>query len=305
MRNSPSGPAAAAQRERDYRVDARYAGAGVNLQLRTYHHAAPSYGSKVRADHVLSVSLSGRPRGSTGRFVRDRRQTGLFGFGNVTFVPGGMPIQAWGPGGMQQTLSMRLDYGAFADLALFEDAARGGTLSEARLLACGDIRAPHLEDMMRRLAWELRSPGFAQDTMIDMLVRGAMVDVVRHVQQGGQDAALRSGGLPPAQVRRITDYIAETLHRSPAIAELADLCGVSAGHLMRAFRQSTGETIHAHVQRVRIERAQALLAGPEHSIKEITHLLGFATPSSFSVAFRRLCGQSPSDYRRAATGRAD
>ena len=35
MRNSPSGPAAAAQRERDYRVDARYAGAGVNLQLRT------------------------------------------------------------------------------------------------------------------------------------------------------------------------------------------------------------------------------------------------------------------------------
>lgn len=302
MHRHLQGETAPATARKGFRTEARFAMPGVDLQLRTYNHAAPSQDIKTRRDHVLSVSLSGRPRGSTGHFIREQRPTGPFGFGNVTFVPGGLPIVGNGPGGIQQTLSCRFDYGAFAELDLFEEHAPGGGLSDERLLACGNIRALHLEDMMRRLAWELRRPGFGQTTMIDLLVRAAMVDVVRHVQQDeGQDQS-RNGGLPPAQVRRVTEYIAETQHRSPTIAELAALCGMSSGHLMRAFRKSTGETIHAHVQRIRGERAKALLGNREHSIKAISYMLGFVTPSSFSVAFKRFSGQSPSEYRSAALG---
>jgi AraC family transcriptional regulator len=281
----------------DYRVDARFVMPGANLQLRTYHHEAPSRAGKARSNHVLSVSLVGRPRGSTGRFIRDRRATGPFHFGNITFVPGGVPIVGWGPGGIQHTLSCSLEFGAFAELEALEQG-----LSEEQLLACGNIRAPHLEEMMRRLAGELRSPGFARETMIDLLVRGAVIDVARHVRHKEPAAPRHSGGLSPAMLRRVTDYIADTLDQSPTIAELAAVCGVSAGHLMRSFRQATGETIHAHVQRVRVERAQTLLAEPGLSIKEIAHSLGFASSSSFSVAFRRLCGTSPSALRRDYTG---
>lgn len=302
MHRLPSGATGTAPRGKDFRVDARFSTPGIDLQLRTYNHAAPSHDIKARQDHVLSVSLSGRPRGAVGHFIRDRRQTGPFGFGNVTFVPGGVPIVGRGPGGVQQTLSCRFDYGAFPELSLFEDGEPGGSLSDERLLACGDIRAPHMEDMMRRLAWELRSPGFGRDTMIDLLVRAAMVDVVRHVQQDKGKEPLGQGGLSPAQLRRVTACIAETLHRSPTISELGELCGVSPGHLMRAFRQSTGETIHAHVQRVRGERAKALLGARDHSIKAIAYMLGFATPGGFSVAFRRFSGQSPSEYREATLG---
>lgn len=291
--NAKSGVQASATRARDYQVDAIYAMPGVNLQLRTYHHETPSESGKARADHVLSVSLSGRGPGSTGRYIRDRHETGWFRFGNITFVPGGVPIVGRGPGGMQQTLSCRFDYGAFADLALFEEG-----LTDERLLACGDIRAPGMEEMMRRLAWELRSPGFGRETMIDLLVRGAIVDVVRHIRQSGDCPSRRSGGLSPAQLRRLTDYIDASLDRSPTISELARVCDLSAGHLMRSFRQTTGETIHDHVQRVRIARAQAMLMEHDHSIKQIAHLLGFATPSSFAVAFRRLSGQSPSGFRQ-------
>jgi len=280
-------------RERDYRVDAMFAMPGVNLQLRTYHHETPTHGGKARADHVLSVSLSGRPRGSTGRYIHDRGKTQPFHFGNIMFVPGGIPIVGWGPGGMQHTLSCRLDYGAFAELALFE-----GEMPDDWLLACGDIRAPRLWDTMRRLAAELRAPGFAHETMIDLLVRTAIVDVVRHVRRTDEGRPNQSGGLSPIQLGRLTDYIANSLDRSPTIADRAQICSVSAGHLMRSFRQSTGETIHAHVQRIRIERARVLLADRNRSIKEIADLLGFGTPSSFAVAFRRLHGQSPTAFRR-------
>lgn len=277
----------------DYRVEAQYSMPGVNLQLRTYHHETPSQTSKTRSDHVISVSLAGRPRGSTGCFVRDQRQTGRFHFGNIAFVPGGLPIIGWGPGGLQRTLSCRLDHGAFAEFAEIEKG-----LTEERLLSCGNIRAPQLEQMMRRLALELRTPGFARETMINLLVRGAVIDVARHVQQRAGAERRHQGGLSPAQLAKVRDYIASNLDRSPTIAELAQVCGVSAGHLMRSFRQTTGETIHGHVQKVRVERAETLLSGSRLSIKEIAHLMGFASSSSFSVAFRRLHGMSPSELRR-------
>ncbi len=284
---------ALAPRARDYEVEAMLSLPGINLQLRTYNHEAPTHGGKTRADHVLSVSLSGRAHGATGRYIRERQKTSAFRFGNITFVPGGVPIIGWGPGGVQQTLSCRLDYGAFPDLALFEQG-----LSENQLLACGDIRAPQLKEMMHRLALELRAPGFARETMSDLLVRAAIVDVVRHVRQDSEKRRSHSGGLSPAQLTRLTDYIANALDRSPTIAELARICDVSPGHLMRSFRQARGETIHAHVQRVRIERAQTLLAARDRSIKDIAYQLGFASPTGFAVAFRRLCGQSPSAFRK-------
>ncbi|OCC24152.1 hypothetical protein MB02_07730 [Croceicoccus estronivorus] len=270
-----------------------YSAPGINLQLRTYSHDTPSQAGKARRDHVLSFSLNGRPQGSTGCYVRRHRQTRPFRFGDITFVPGGVPIIGWGPGGVQQTLSCRLDRGMFKVLAPFEDG-----LSDERLLACGDIRTPGMSEIMRRLAAELRSPGFAHETMVNLLIQTAMVDVVRHVRQTIENQRPVAGGLSAAQLRRVTEYIESSLAQSPTISELAQACGISPGHLMRCFRQSTGETIHEHVQRTRIGRAQLLLAEKGHSIKEIAHMLGFATASSFSVAFKRSCGQSPSDFRR-------
>ena len=276
-----------------YELDANFALPGVDLQIRTYHREAPSHSGTVRPQHRLSVSLSGRSRGSIGRYIPDRRETQPFRFGNITFIPGGVPIVGHGPGGLEQSLSCLFDFGAFPELALFEQ-----DISEEWLRACGDIRAPQMEGMMHRLAFEVRSPGFARDTMIDLLVRAAVVDVARYIRQCDKGNRHHSGGLSALQLRRLTDYITGSLERSPTIAELAKVCDVSAGHLMRGFRQSTGETIHNYVQRIRLERAQVLLQ-ENHSIKETAYLLGFATSSGFTVAFKRLLGQTPSEFRRS------
>lgn len=287
----------AERRPRDYSINAKFVAPGLNLQLRTYSHESPSQSGKDRRDHVLSFSLNGRPRDSTGCYVRCQRQTRPFRFGDITFVPGGVPIIGWGPGGLQQTLSCRLDWGAFELLAPFEQAL----LPDEKLLACGDIRAPGLGDLMRRLALELRTPGFARETMIDLLIRAAMIDVVRHVSGSTDRARPVGGGLSMLHLRRVTGMIEASLHTSPTVAELAGACGISPGHLMRCFRQSTGETIHGYVQRVRITRARALLTDGVLSIKEIAGVLGFANSSSFSVAFRRACGESPTQHRRFQT----
>ena len=47
-----------------------------------------------------------------------------------------------------------------------------------------------------------------------------------------------------------------------------------------------------------LERAYALLAQSTIPVKQIAARLGFATPSSFTLAFRRATGTTPACYRR-------
>jgi AraC-like DNA-binding protein len=47
-------------------------------------------------------------------------------------------------------------------------------------------------------------------------------------------------------------------------------------------------------------RALIYLSAPHHSVSEIQYLLGFPSGSSFTRAFRRWTGQSPSNWRAVA-----
>jgi AraC family transcriptional regulator len=49
----------------------------------------------------------------------------------------------------------------------------------------------------------------------------------------------------------------------------------------------------------RIERAKALLAERKRSVTEIGFDVGFSETSSFTSAFRKVTGETPTDYRRS------
>jgi AraC family transcriptional regulator len=49
----------------------------------------------------------------------------------------------------------------------------------------------------------------------------------------------------------------------------------------------------------RIERAKILLAKPDLAIADIAISVGFSETSSFTAAFHKLTGQTPTQYRRA------
>jgi AraC family transcriptional regulator len=48
----------------------------------------------------------------------------------------------------------------------------------------------------------------------------------------------------------------------------------------------------------RIQRAKTLLANPNSSVTEIALDVGFSGTSSFSAAFHRITGQTPTGFRR-------
>jgi AraC family transcriptional regulator len=128
-----------------------------------------------------------------------------------------------------------------------------------------------------------------------------LVEMARYFRQLAEPRGAAGHGLAPWQIRRIEQRIeAAELRGYPALAELAELAGISQSHLMRGFKASTGWPIHKFIAEERLRAAKQLLAREELNSKEIAGRLGFRNPAYFATAFRRMTGKTPSEYRREA-----
>jgi AraC family transcriptional regulator len=107
------------------------------------------------------------------------------------------------------------------------------------------------------------------------------------------------GGLAAWQQRIVTTYIDEHLGEHISLATLAQLARLSPYHFCRAFKQSLGVPPHQYHTRLRIERAKLLLEKHPISVTEIGITLGFSDTSSFTAAFRKATGLTPTGYHRS------
>jgi AraC-like DNA-binding protein len=106
------------------------------------------------------------------------------------------------------------------------------------------------------------------------------------------------GGLAGWQQRIVTSYIEEHLSERIPLASLARLVRLSPHHFCRSFKQSFGMPPHRYYNSRRIEQAKTFLAKPGLSVTDIGLTVGFSDTSSFTAAFRKAMGCTPTDYRR-------
>ena len=107
------------------------------------------------------------------------------------------------------------------------------------------------------------------------------------------------GGLAAWQQQAVVRHIDERLAEQVPLAALAGLVRLSTYHFSRAFKQSFGMPPHRYHCHRRIERAKALLANRDMSVTQVGVVLGFSSASSFTMAFRKMAGVTPSDFRRS------
>jgi AraC-like DNA-binding protein len=107
------------------------------------------------------------------------------------------------------------------------------------------------------------------------------------------------GGLSPAAVRRVREYVDAHLGGSMDLATLAGVAGVSIHHFARGFKQSAGVTPHHYLTQKRVERAQDMLARTDISLSEIAYAVGFSDQSHLARHFRQMLGVTPGQFRWA------
>ena len=73
---------------------------------------------------------------------------------------------------------------------------------------------------------------------------------------------------------------------------------LSAFHLHRVFSAVAGETPKQFIQRLRLDRAAAMLLTGDDSVLDIALACGFQSHESFCRAFRRRFGIQPTEYRK-------
>jgi AraC family transcriptional regulator len=83
-----------------------------------------------------------------------------------------------------------------------------------------------------------------------------------------------------------------------SLAALASDAGLSRFHFCRAFKESTGLSPHSWLRQHRLEQAMNTLRDTEIPIATVAAELGYASQTAFAAAFRRLTGETPSDWRR-------
>jgi len=106
------------------------------------------------------------------------------------------------------------------------------------------------------------------------------------------------GGLAPWQKRKVDRYLREHLEHPLWLAALAEQIPLSVSHFCRAFAKTFGNTPHAYIIRLRIERAQELMLATEEPLSKIAIACGLADQAHLSKLFRRWVGETPGAWRR-------
>lgn len=135
---------------------------------------------------------------------------------------------------------------------------------------------------------------------VDGLMLQLLAELVR-MSDGGVGAVLSdaTGSLPAPALRIVTEYLREHLAEDVPLADLGALTGLTAFHLCRAFRVSTGLPPHRWHLMLRVERAAELLSATDRPITEIAGLVGYDDPGRLATAFRRAKSCTPREYPRS------
>jgi AraC-like DNA-binding protein/ligand-binding sensor protein len=113
----------------------------------------------------------------------------------------------------------------------------------------------------------------------------------------------------PPLVLRAREYIDKHKTEELSLADVAKAAGASVFHFCKVFHKTTGLKFTDYVARVRLEAARTRLLNPNLRISEIAYDVGFQSLTQFNRTFKRVFGQSPSDFRahlssRKSTGKA-
>lgn len=94
------------------------------------------------------------------------------------------------------------------------------------------------------------------------------------------------------------EYVEEHYYENLMLADVAQKVGISAGYLSTLFQRQMAKGFVDYLNEIRVEHACAYLRQNYLKTYEIAYKVGFRDEKYFSRVFKKIKGQSPSEYRK-------
>jgi len=124
----------------------------------------------------------------------------------------------------------------------------------------------------------------------------------QHLSMLSQQVAPRQENSEPPAITRAKAYIQQHQGEDLSLGQVARAVNTSTFYFCKLFKKATGINFTDYLSRVRIEKARNLLLNPNLRVSEIAFEVGFQSLTHFNRVFKKLLGQSPTEYRAQVRG---
>lgn len=231
-------------------------------------------------------------------------------------------VERLGPGDL-----LYVEAGKDHALASDEPGKDGASAQSSTLLLCGyckfdaPVTHPLLESLPAMIivtAEELLQHGWLKTTLdqlsaeymsqqpgasvvVDKLTEILLVELIR-INFGRSE---QQGFIRALFDKRISAAL-ELMHAAPqenwTLDKLASSVAMSRAAFAKRFKDRVGQPMFEYLTALRMQHAQALLRDTSLRLYEIANQVGYESDLAFAKAFKRLCGMTPTMYRKQLRG---
>jgi AraC-like DNA-binding protein/ligand-binding sensor protein len=119
----------------------------------------------------------------------------------------------------------------------------------------------------------------------------------QHISMVSNQILVQRASAEPPAIIRARQFIQENQAEDLSLAMVAKAVNMSTFYFCKMFKKATGLNFTDYVSRVRIEKARNLLLNRNLRISEIAYEIGFQSLTHFNRVFKKITGQSPTQYR--------
>jgi LacI family transcriptional regulator len=147
--------------------------------------------------------------------------------------------------------------------------------------------------------------GYLAAAMLDQIMTGEVLEPGLRLIPPVRIVARQSSeilSVEDPQVVAALRFVRDRAHGEVSVGDVLRHVGSSRRALDQRFVRILGRTVHAEITRVRMERVAELLSTTDLTLPQVAERLGFRHSEYMGVAFKRVTGRSPGQYRRDVRG---
>lgn len=118
-----------------------------------------------------------------------------------------------------------------------------------------------------------------------------------HLAMKGNRLVVQMANAEPPTICKAKQFIGEHYAEAISLGQVSSFVNTSRFYFCKLFRKFTSVTFTEFVSRTRVEKAKNLLLNPNLRVSEIAFAVGFQSVTHFNRMFKKIVGQSPTNYR--------